>query len=243
MRTAPSTSDWLDLGAALQDAVEVVECPPGLLGRRGIALDRQLVAARADVDAELLLEPGKVLVELAVERAGELVVVEGQDDVRHIGRPGGDVLQFRGGAQPVSPCPDRPLSPQPARRRGLRAATRRFDPDNVTDLADGLINNHRLQPRGAADELARLAPGLVDQQGDLAADQPSCKSRLLFGEQPLQLLQPLVLDRSVNLLGQRAAGVPGPWRIFERKGLRVADFATSARVAAKSAASPRGSRR
>ena len=92
-----------DVGALLQDAVEIVESPPRLLGRRGRTLDRQLVAARAYVDAELLLQPRQILVELPVKRARQPVVVEGEHDVRHVGSPGCRIgrrlLQF-GSAQP-----------------------------------------------------------------------------------------------------------------------------------------------
>ena len=76
----------------------MVERPARLLGGNGIALDGELVAARADVDAKLLLKAGKVLVELAIKRAGQLVVVEGQSDMRHVRGPGGQRLQF-GSAQ------------------------------------------------------------------------------------------------------------------------------------------------
>ena len=65
----------------------MVERAARLLGGHRTALDRQLVAARADVDAELLLEPGEIFVELSVERAGQPVVVEGENDVRHVRSP------------------------------------------------------------------------------------------------------------------------------------------------------------
>src|SRR5690606_35439998 len=58
-------------------------------------LDGELVAARTDDDAEPVLEPRQILVELPVERAGELVVVEGEDDVGEIGGARGRGLQFR----------------------------------------------------------------------------------------------------------------------------------------------------
>ena len=92
-----------DIDALLQDAIERIQRAARLLGGRGRAFDGELVAARADVDAELLLETGQVLVELAVKGAGKLVVVEGQYDVRHVGGPGclvlGRILQLSS-AQP-----------------------------------------------------------------------------------------------------------------------------------------------
>src|SRR5690606_29931501 len=94
----------VDLGlrqlvALLEQVVEMVERAARLLGGRRVALDRELVALGPDVDAELLLDARQILVELAVQRACLLVVVEGQDDMRHVRCPGRGGLQVRFGAQ------------------------------------------------------------------------------------------------------------------------------------------------
>jgi hypothetical protein len=44
----------------------VIERPARLLGGGRIALDGQLIALGTDIDAELLLQPGQILIELAV---------------------------------------------------------------------------------------------------------------------------------------------------------------------------------
>src|SRR5262249_16249818 len=59
-----------DIGAFLEDAVKRVQRAARLLRSRRRALNRQLVAARADVDAEFLLKPSQILVELTVKGAG-----------------------------------------------------------------------------------------------------------------------------------------------------------------------------
>jgi hypothetical protein len=48
------------------------------------------VALGTDIDTETLLDQGQVLVELAIERTGVIVVVKGQDDMRQIGGAGGN---------------------------------------------------------------------------------------------------------------------------------------------------------
>src|SRR5690606_10332294 len=82
--------------------VEIIERTACMFRRRRLALDAELVALGADFDAELLFQPCEVLVELPVEGTREFVVVEGQDDVRHVRCPGGQCFQVGGGAQITS---------------------------------------------------------------------------------------------------------------------------------------------
>src|SRR5690606_23955058 len=145
-----------NVGALLQDAIEAVERAPRLLGSRGRPLNGELVPARAYVDAKLLLEPGEILVELAIQGTGKPVVVEGQNDVRHVRRARWckrrRVLQFgRAHASLLSGLPSGRLGMQ-----AVEACFRDSHIDNVTDSAGLFINYHRLQPRRAADPLTRL---------------------------------------------------------------------------------------
>src|SRR5690606_33588561 len=129
-----------DVGALLQNAIEAVERAPRLLGSRGRPLYGELVPARAYVDAKLLLEPGEILVELAIQGTGKPVVVESQNDVRHVRRARWckrrRVLQF-GRAQASL------LSGLPSGRLGMQAVEACFRDshiDNVTDSAGLFIN-------------------------------------------------------------------------------------------------------
>ena len=60
----------------------------------------RLVEDRAMIAPELLLDARQVLVELAVESASQLVVVEGENDVRLVRGPRRRLSQFRHSAQP-----------------------------------------------------------------------------------------------------------------------------------------------
>ena len=201
----------------------MVERAARLLGGRRAALDRQLVAARADVDAELLLEPGEVFVELSVERACQPVVVEGENDVRHVRSPGGRVLQFSRGGQTSLLNGRHPLAMDASSAmQAVATGLRDSHLHNVTDFAGLFINYHRQQPGRAADLLAGLAARLLDQHIDLAANQRNGEFALLFRKQRLQALQALVLLGFRNLAVHVGAGRAGAPRIFEREGLRVA---------------------
>ena len=77
------------LAAGGEPVIEIVERAARLFRGDGFAADGHLVSLRTDVDAKTLLDQGQVLVELAVERAGVIVVVEAQDDVCQIRGTGG----------------------------------------------------------------------------------------------------------------------------------------------------------
>src|SRR5690606_32065146 len=131
------------------------------LGRDGVAADRELVALGAEVEAELFLDAGEVLVELAVERARIFVVVEGQDDMRDVRRPrrrGGFQACF--GAQASLLFRTSPSSGRLGKEAG-RTRLRDSHPDNVADFPGRFINDHRLEPGRAADDLAGTPPGLL----------------------------------------------------------------------------------
>src|SRR5690606_23155728 len=98
-----------------------------------------------------LLEARQVLVELAVERARVLVVVEGQDDVRHVGRPGGRCFQIGRGAQISALLKE--ASSDGFGEEAVVTRTRDSHLDNVADSSGVFINNNRLQPRRSADDL------------------------------------------------------------------------------------------
>jgi hypothetical protein len=76
------------VAARRQPVVEIVERAARLLGRGRFAADRDLVALGANIDTEALLDQREVLVELPVERAGMVIVVEAQNDMRQIGGAG-----------------------------------------------------------------------------------------------------------------------------------------------------------
>ena len=89
----------------------------------------------------------------------------------------------------------------------------------------GRLRMHRLEIGGAPDKLARMAPRLLEQHVERAADRGGVEGPLLLGEQRLQLRQPR---------GPSPRPAPGPaWRrrrarpraVFEREGLREADLA------------------
>jgi hypothetical protein len=61
------------------------------------------------IDAELLLDAAPGSGRTGRKGAGELVVVEGQDDVRHVGRPGGDILQLAAAFKRISRSAALPL--------------------------------------------------------------------------------------------------------------------------------------
>ena len=83
------------------------------------------------------------------------------------------------------------------------------DVDQVADRGAGRADVHRLQMRRAADQLARMAPGPLEQHRHGPADARLLEGQALLRQQRLQPLQALVLDLLLDLAAQAAAGVPG----------------------------------
>ena len=83
--------------------IEIVQRATRLIGSYRITLDRQLIALGADIDPELLLDPRKVFIKLSVQRTGMFVVIEIQNDMRHVRRPGRRLLHVCCGAQAILP--------------------------------------------------------------------------------------------------------------------------------------------
>ncbi len=72
--------------AMFEPAIEHVERQPRLGAGLRSAAQQHLIAMRHRFDAEPLLDHGKVLVELAEQRARQTIVVEGDHDLRRIGQ-------------------------------------------------------------------------------------------------------------------------------------------------------------
>ena len=78
--------------------------------------------------------PGEIFVELAIEGAGQLVVVEGQNDVRLVRSPSLRLFQFRRGAQTRVLIVSNTFLGS-LRRQAVGVGMRHPYPDNVADSA------------------------------------------------------------------------------------------------------------
>ena len=190
---------------------------------------------RADVDAELLLDPREVLVELAVKRAREPVVVEGQYDMRHVGRPGGQRTSVRWRRSNVSPA-DRPAAVN------RRSANRLLGPafvictltmspispafsSTITGCSQGERPTFWPGSRpGFSSSTSIVVPTRLC--GEFRAAAGRAAPAAAASRSSLTLLRDL--NRQI---GARRSGAR---RIFERKGLRIADLAHDRIVSSKS---------
>ena len=73
----------------------------------------------------------------------------------------------------------------------------------------GANDRHGLKIRRAADDLARMAAGPLEQHVEGRADAARHESGLLPLDGVLQALQPLVFHALRQLVAMSAAGVPG----------------------------------
>ena len=234
-RIAPSTSPEARSWPRLMLLVEAFQHAAGLLDRVARAFERDMIAALLGDHAEPALDQRQVLAVLAEQHRGVAVVVEGEHD---LGR-----RRLRGGHQSLAgseraQCHQAPTASASDGTPGLRAfaslpnrllvLTSVTVTGAISPIKDvGADDRHRLEIGRAADDLARMAAGLVEQHVEGHAHAARHERGLVPLDVVLQALQPLVLHGFRQLLhvgGRRA----GPRRIFERVGAGEADLATSA---------------
>ena len=143
-----------------------------------------MVAALLGDDTEPALDQREVLAVLAEQHEGEPVVVEGEHDLASVSRVRcrAPVLgQVRAGAASGSPLLLKPgLARATARQAGAhsRASPNRLlvptsviVTGTISPISDaGAIDLHRLQIGRAADDLARMAAGLLEQHVERLPD-------------------------------------------------------------------------
>ncbi len=224
--------------AALESLVKALEHAARLIAGFARAFERDVIAARIGDDAEPALDQREVLAVLPEQHGGEPVVVEGQNDLGRIVRRDEDRLFGSGGTG----CSQFRL----LRRREsaccglLRGVCAECAEQTVAadlgdrhrgDFADQRCRRcdlHRLQIGRAADQLAGMAAGRLEQHIEAAAEAAAVERRLAAVDRSLQALQALRLYVLVDLIVHVGAGRAGPRRIFERERAGEADLARSA---------------
>ena len=189
-----------------------------------------MLPRRPGIDLEFLFEQRQVLVEPTKKFAGETVVFKGEREVGRVGR------RLRRASQLLSGT-----GAQLSKRSGSKNATgvhsttsaKRLPvpgcvishPDNVTDFPQLCINYYRLQPGRPANQLASVAPRLLQQQIHHFSDTFASKGPGLLGQKVLKPRQTLGLDRLIDLVLHVGARRAGTDRVFEGKGGGVVDLA------------------
>src|SRR5579871_3655138 len=87
---------------------------------------------------------------------------------------------------------------------------------------------HGLQVRRTANQLARYPAGLFQQHVELSSNAAPIEVALMTVDARLQPGEPVGLDLFRDLIAAIGRRCPGPWRIFERKRVRVAYFVDEA---------------
>ena len=196
----------VDLQARFEAAVELLQHRRRRFDRRRRAADGDDIAARRERRRDLLLDQREVLVVLTEQQRAERIVVEAQGLGGDVGRQCGN--RFQAHAAGFRGCCSKIAGGGRRERLGRQAVgVLRGDPhlDQVADRGAGRGDVHRLQMRRAADQLARMAPGALQQDRHGPADARLLEGAALLRQQRLEPLQALVLDL---ILDRARAGRP-----------------------------------